>query len=58
MKELMDMYSDTLDLEIFSARSTMPLHKKLKNLYRKNRCFQSQKKKLKEELWHFKDEIA
>jgi hypothetical protein len=34
MKELMDMYSNTLYLEIFVARRAMPLHKKLKNLYR------------------------
>jgi hypothetical protein len=35
MKELMDMYNNTLDLEIFVARRALPLHKKLKNLYRK-----------------------
>jgi hypothetical protein len=39
MKELMDMYSDTLDLEKISEITSMPLHKQLKNLYRKNRGF-------------------
>jgi hypothetical protein len=39
MKEHMDMYSNTLDIEIFAARRAMPLHKKLRNLYRKKRGF-------------------
>jgi hypothetical protein len=50
MKELMDMYRNTLDLEKISTRRAMPLHKKLKNLYMQNRGFQSQNRKLKEEL--------
>jgi hypothetical protein len=50
MKELMDMYSNTLDLEKNSARRALPLHKKLNNLYMKNRGFQSQNRKIKEEL--------
>jgi hypothetical protein len=41
MKELMDGYSHTLDLEIFSARRALPLHKQLKKIYRQNRDFQS-----------------
>jgi hypothetical protein len=58
MKELMYMYINTLDLAIFVARRAIPLHKQLKNLYRKNRSFQSQNRKLKAELQHFKDELA
>jgi hypothetical protein len=58
MKELMDMYNETLDLERFSARRSLPLHRKLKTLYRKNISFQSQNRKLKEELQPFKDELA
>jgi hypothetical protein len=58
MKELMDMYSNTLDLAIFAARRAQPLDKQLKNLYRKNRGFQSQNRKLKAQLQHFKDELA
>jgi hypothetical protein len=53
MKELMDMYSNTLDLENFAAIRALPLHKKLNNLYRKNRGFQSQNRKLKEEFAAF-----
>jgi hypothetical protein len=48
MKELMDNYNNTLDLEKFVARRAMPLHKQLNNLYRKNRGFQSQNRKIKE----------
>jgi dsDNA-specific endonuclease/ATPase MutS2 len=54
----MDMYNNTLDLERFAARRAQPLHKKLKNLYKQNRGFQSQNRKLKVELQHFKDELA
>jgi hypothetical protein len=58
MKELMDMYNNTLDLTRFAASRALPLHKQLKNLYRKKRGFQSQNRKFKEELQHFKDELA
>jgi hypothetical protein len=36
MKDLMDNYNNALDLEIFAARRALPVHKQLKNLYRKN----------------------
>jgi hypothetical protein len=58
MKELMDMYSNTLDLEKNSEKRALPLHKNINNLYRKNIGFQSQNRNLKEELQHFKDELA
>jgi hypothetical protein len=58
MKELMDGYNHTLDLARFAARRAQPLHKQLKNLYRKNKDFQSQNRKLKAELQQFKDEMA
>jgi hypothetical protein len=58
LKELMDMYSQTLDLERFSVRRALPIHRKIKTLYRKNKSFQSQKTNLKEELQHFKDELV
>ena len=53
MEELMDGYSHTLDLARFVARRAQPLHRKLKNLYRQNRDFQSQNRKLKAELQQF-----
>jgi len=52
-----DGYNHTLDLERFAARRFHPIHKQLKNLYRKNRDFQSQNRKLKVELQKFKDEM-
>jgi hypothetical protein len=58
MKELMDGYSHTLDLARFATRKAQPLHRQLKNLYRHNKGFQSQNKKLKAELQHFQDEVA
>jgi phosphoenolpyruvate synthase/pyruvate phosphate dikinase len=58
MKELMDMYSETIDLAMFLARRALPLHRQLKTLYRQKKIFQSQNRKLKEELQHFKDEMA
>jgi hypothetical protein len=57
-KELMYNYNNTLDLEKIAARRALPLHKKLNNLYRLNIGFQSQNRKLKVELQHFKDELA
>jgi len=50
----MDGYNHTLDLAI----RAQPLHRQLKNLYRKNRYFQSQNRKLKAELQLFQDEMA
>jgi len=50
MNELMDMYKNTLELVRFAARRSLPLHKQLKNLYRKNKGFQSQNRKLKVEV--------
>ena len=58
MKELMDGYNHTLDLAIFAAIRDQPLHRKLKNLYRKNIDFQYKNIKLKEELQQFQDEMA
>ena len=58
MKELMDMYKETLELAKFIARRFFPLHRQLRNLYRQNKGLQSQKKNLKEELQPFKDDLA
>jgi hypothetical protein len=42
----------------FAARRGMPLHKQLNNLYRLNKGFQSQNRKIKAELQQFKGELA
>jgi hypothetical protein len=54
----MDGYSHTLDLARFAPRKAQPLHRQLKNIYRKNIGFQSHNRKLKVELKHFQDEVA
>jgi hypothetical protein len=58
MKDLMDGYNHIIVLARFAARRAQRLHRQIKNLYRKNRYFQSHKRKLKVELQQFKDEMA
>jgi hypothetical protein len=58
LKELMDMYNETLDMARFTTRIFFPLHRQLKTMYRQNRSIQSQNKNLKEELQPFKDDLA
>ena len=58
MKELMYGYNHTLDLARFVTIKARVLHMQLQNLYRKNRGFQYQNKKLKAELHHFQYEVA
>jgi hypothetical protein len=49
MNELMIGYNHTLDLARFAVRKALPLCKQLKNIYRQNRDFQSQNRKIKAE---------
>jgi hypothetical protein len=58
MEELMVGYNRTLDLARFVARKALPLHKKMKSIYRQNRGFQSQNRKLKAEMKHFQYEAS
>jgi hypothetical protein len=58
MEELMVGYNHTLDLARFAVRKALPLHKQLNNIYRHNMGFQSQTRKLKAYLKHFRDEVA
>jgi hypothetical protein len=41
MKDLMDVYLETIDKANFTTRIFLPLHRQLKNLYKKNKDFQS-----------------
>jgi DNA polymerase III delta subunit len=50
LKDLMDMYMETIDKARFTTRIFLPLHRQLRNLYRQNRDLQSQIRKLKVEL--------
>jgi hypothetical protein len=47
LKEIMNMYPETIDKEIFLAKIFLPLHRQLKNLYRQNITHQDEIKKLK-----------
>ena len=53
LKEMMDMYEETIDKARFLAKIFLPLHRKLKNLYRQNKTHQDEIKKLKAELQPF-----
>lgn len=55
LKDLMDMYLETIDMARFTVRRFLPLHRQLKNLYKQNRDLQSQIRKLKLELQPFKE---
>jgi hypothetical protein len=50
MKDLMDMYKETIELAKFTTRRFLPLHRQLRNMYKKNKDLQYQNKKLKEHL--------
>jgi uncharacterized protein YaaN involved in tellurite resistance len=58
LKEMLDMYHETIDKEIFLSKIFLPLHRKLKNIYSQNRSHQAQIGKLKAELQPFKEELA
>jgi hypothetical protein len=58
LKDLMDMYLETIDKARFTAKRFLPLHRQLKNLYRQNRDLQAQIRRLKLELQPFKEELA
>jgi hypothetical protein len=47
LKELMDMYKETIDLARFTTRRFFPLHRQLQNLYKQNIDLQSQIRKIK-----------
>jgi hypothetical protein len=52
------MYHETIDKAIFIAKRFRPLHRQLRNLYRQNKAYQAQIRKLKMELQPFKEELA
>jgi hypothetical protein len=58
LKDLMDMYKETIDLARFTTKRFFPLHRKLRNLYKENKDLQSQIINIKLELHPFKDELA
>ena len=55
LSDLMDMYLETIDKSKFVVKIFMPLHRKLKNLYRKKKDLQAQIRRLKLELQSFRE---
>jgi uncharacterized protein YaaN involved in tellurite resistance len=58
IKGMMGMYHETIDKARFLAKIFLPLHRKLRNIYKKKRSHQAQIKKLKEKLQPFIEELA
>jgi hypothetical protein len=58
LNDLMDMYLENIDKARFVAKRFLPLHRKLKNLYRQDKYLQAQIRKLELELQPFKEEIS
>ena len=58
LKDIMDMYKETIDMARFTTMRFLPLHRQLRNLYRKKKDLQSQIIKIKLELQPLKDELA
>jgi uncharacterized protein YaaN involved in tellurite resistance len=58
LKGVLGIYHETIDKARFLDKIFVPLQRQLKNIYRHNRSYQSQIKKLKEELQPFKEELA
>jgi hypothetical protein len=49
---------DTIDKERYMAKISLPLHRKLKNVYKHKRAYQVEIRKLKVELQLFKEKVA
>jgi hypothetical protein len=58
LKGVLGIYHETIDKARFLDKIFFPLHKQLKNIFRQNRSHQAQIKKLKVELYPFKEELA
>jgi hypothetical protein len=54
---MLDLYEKTIDKEIYLAKRSLPLHRQLKNVYRKKRACQVEIRRLKEELQPFKEQV-
>jgi chromosome segregation ATPase len=57
LKEMLDIYEETIDKARFMAKRYFPLHRKLKNVYRQKRACQAEIRKLKAELQPFREEV-
>jgi hypothetical protein len=58
LKAMLDLYEETIDKENFIAKRSLPLHRKLKNMYKQKRACQAEIRKLKAELHPFREQVA
>ena len=47
MENMLDLYENTIDKEIYLAKRYPPLHKQLKNVYRQKRACQVEIRRMK-----------
>jgi hypothetical protein len=57
LKDMLDLYEETIDKARFMAKRSFPLHRKLKNVYKQKRACQAEIRKLKAELQPFKEKV-
>jgi uncharacterized membrane-anchored protein YhcB (DUF1043 family) len=57
LKEMLDIYEETIDKSRIMAKRYFLLHMQLKNVYRQKRACQAEIRKLKAELQPFKEEV-
>jgi hypothetical protein len=48
LKDMLEIYEGTIDKERYMAKRSLPLHRKLKNVYKQKRACQTEIRKLKE----------
>jgi hypothetical protein len=58
LKEMLDIYEETIDKYRFMDKRSFPFHRKLKNVYRQKRACQAEIRKLKAELQPFREKVA
>jgi hypothetical protein len=58
LKDMLDLYEETIDKARYMAKRSLPLHRKLKNVYKQKRACQAEIRKLKAELQPFKEQVA
>jgi hypothetical protein len=57
LKDILELYEETIDKSIYMAKRYLPLHRKLKNVYKQKKYCQVEIKKLKVELQPFKEQV-
>jgi hypothetical protein len=58
LKDMLDLYEETIDKARYMAKRSLPIHRKLKNVYKQKRACQAEIRKLKAELHPFKEKVA